>query len=50
MTVPQGQPTGVILARVFEAGVTESPGASPIVQYQIGVGLSFDPRSSARSP
>ncbi|HWO23947.1 MAG TPA: Ig-like domain-containing protein [Kofleriaceae bacterium] len=46
VTVPQGAPTGDIFARVFEAGVTESPGSSPIVRYQIGVGpVTANPQS-----
>jgi hypothetical protein len=46
ITVPQGASTEAIFARVFEAGVTESPGSNPIVRYQIGVGpVTANPQS-----
>jgi cysteine-rich repeat protein len=46
ITVPQGAATGNVFARVFEAGVTESPGSNPIVHYQIGVGpVTANPQS-----
>ena len=48
ITVSGGVTTGFIRGQIYEVGVTESPGASPLITAQVGYGTAgSDPRIAA---